>query len=973
MSDFSLAERFPEMRPVHRAPSLTTVNGIGTSLAGRRDYDEETNTYVTTLCFCVLFVPVIPLAAYRVAEAGGGRYYFLGRVPLSLFAWRWNVGWPIFAAVGLGWLGWFLYTDSADYKAGRKLTEAHRLVEQGEAGRAAHIYEEVIRGGGRRGAEARTKLDGLIASPPESLSETADVFQVAIDMQRRGQGQVPNLFDRALELAQKNEESDPGGALAVLEVVATLDPRPADRVALHRRLLKRAVAKEPDDPALASRLAVLCESVGDRKGAEAALKRHEGRLGSLDGAAVLGRIHASQGKYGQAEKLLTAYLDARLPQLRSADQKLRSAIQIGRQRILDGLRQGQAPGFDYARYKSVSQTEQGNMVEQYINASLRSDPGLLIALKDRSAQAPVVSAAMDLGIVRLQRAQTLADPAGRRKELERAEQAFLMVQSEAGQTDEYQLNLGQVYYWLGRHAEGKKLFDEVLKNRQRSVDLLLQIAQRLRAVGDWSGARALCEEAYQHAGEQAVKQRAALVRSLLFTDLDDRIMWLERSAAGNAEVRASLAGARAEKARMDGKDEAAVALLREALAIYSNMPENAVTLNNSALIHFELYELTHDRDHLSRGADKLDRSIALQPSDTIALSNGLAWMMTTACQDVIGAEIDLKVLKRGASYDLLTYLYHDQHGQDKLMARLASQPGYHKAVACAEKLMLLAPRQRDSYSWPLALYSWANNLKGIQGVWQKLKTVEVDREQSNREALDHFNGKSDVKKRAEWKKSLSRQEQVWEAARKSRGTTPAVAAVTLANSRMAGAVYGEAVNADGVVQLAENAVAAAPSAATMQARIQALTFRAHQALAKEVPAYGEMARKTARSLGPALLAYVLAHDGALCDKALANADVKRAQVLWLQQVRAFPRHPSSTAWAFLRSAHPEEAGRIARQLLADELDVLKGRINRVLSPLSASVALDQHFLLLMAEKAAEADVVLAEAAKRGVPIPVSAK
>jgi Skp family chaperone for outer membrane proteins len=70
-------------KPIDRAPTMSTVNGIGTRLYGKRDYDPESQTYVATLYFTFVFVPILPLSAYRVRYAGGNRYQFLGRVPLK--------------------------------------------------------------------------------------------------------------------------------------------------------------------------------------------------------------------------------------------------------------------------------------------------------------------------------------------------------------------------------------------------------------------------------------------------------------------------------------------------------------------------------------------------------------------------------------------------------------------------------------------------------------------------------------------------------------------------------------------------------------------------------------------------------------------------------------------------------------------------------------------------------------------------
>ncbi len=71
------------MRRIDSPPSLSTVNGIGTTLLGHRDDDPVTGTYVATQYFVVLFVPLFPLTSYRVRPAATGGWHFLGKVPHS--------------------------------------------------------------------------------------------------------------------------------------------------------------------------------------------------------------------------------------------------------------------------------------------------------------------------------------------------------------------------------------------------------------------------------------------------------------------------------------------------------------------------------------------------------------------------------------------------------------------------------------------------------------------------------------------------------------------------------------------------------------------------------------------------------------------------------------------------------------------------------------------------------------------------
>jgi len=87
-----LQQGYPEeLQPIASPPGLRTINSIGTKLYGHRDEDPRTGSYVATLYFVVLFLPLFPLSSYRVRNAEKGGWYFLGKVPLSLGAKRHRV------------------------------------------------------------------------------------------------------------------------------------------------------------------------------------------------------------------------------------------------------------------------------------------------------------------------------------------------------------------------------------------------------------------------------------------------------------------------------------------------------------------------------------------------------------------------------------------------------------------------------------------------------------------------------------------------------------------------------------------------------------------------------------------------------------------------------------------------------------------------------------------------------------------
>lgn len=73
--------KFGDLEPLTSAPSLRTINGIGTTMYGATDFDARTGSHMSTLYFVFFFIPLFPLARYRVIQIGNS-YRFLGKGPL---------------------------------------------------------------------------------------------------------------------------------------------------------------------------------------------------------------------------------------------------------------------------------------------------------------------------------------------------------------------------------------------------------------------------------------------------------------------------------------------------------------------------------------------------------------------------------------------------------------------------------------------------------------------------------------------------------------------------------------------------------------------------------------------------------------------------------------------------------------------------------------------------------------------------
>lgn len=104
---------FSEMKPLKKAPSLSTINGIGFSLRGKQsDYDAGTGSVVQALYFVFFFIPLLPIARYRVIRRGN-QVSFLGKLPLS-DGHKLQLGLVVAAAIYLG----FLFAYSVDSPSG---------------------------------------------------------------------------------------------------------------------------------------------------------------------------------------------------------------------------------------------------------------------------------------------------------------------------------------------------------------------------------------------------------------------------------------------------------------------------------------------------------------------------------------------------------------------------------------------------------------------------------------------------------------------------------------------------------------------------------------------------------------------------------------------------------------------------------------------------------------------------------------
>jgi hypothetical protein len=972
MVQIDLKDRFPSMTPVKSAPSLFRINGFGVAMHGRRDADADTGTYISTWCLTLLFVPILCLRAYRVANAERG-WYFLGREPLSIVAKAWNLFLMLAVAGLVGAGAYTAYTSTAAYKAEHQMALARELVEQGRLGQAATIYQRLASAGADQAQNATAALGELLDKQCQQapLSECAGVFAAAARISRRDGAVGPDkLVGQGLALVGAKGDSDPRGGVALLNALAplTVDTRRIDEPRLP--LLRKWVAAEPANLDALCGLAALLEQQNQLDEAKALLLPVKARLGEGEGARVLGTILAHQGDYDGAYALLWPYVKTRLDKLHAAEKAYNDTERNLWDQQLARLNAHKAPTDFYSRYDRAGKEAQRAMVQEYVNSQIKDDPRYVEAQETLHREAAVVPVTLDLGIVMLQRAQGQPNPDLRKTQLESAEKVFLAIGGFAGQSDEYRLSLGQVYYWLGKQTEGRKLFDDFLAAKGRSSDALLAIAVKLRQLGAVPEARAMAEEAYAQGKDDENRQAAAVFRAECQKDSDDQIAWLNKGNTANPTIKAKLANALGEKAISEGRDDEATAQFHIAIEAYAAMPHTAVSLNDAACAWYAIFSITGDRQALDRCYDNYQQAVDLSPSNPILLGNAADTLVAAALGDVIGSEIDLRALHEMGGFHLLGYLYQDQTGRAAVIKRVKDHPGIARALSYYDKLMVLSPKSTNAYAFAYQIHQFTRNEPALEALAQRVQAATFDTADALTQANEFISGVKDNQAKVESAAVLKRVQDAVGRLRAKGGRTLSVALDQQCEAMITQDMLQGGIDPEKVIALAEEAQQACPSANTTGDLVAAYLFRATRNLCQSDPAFAAFHAKYRRSLGGSYLLVAAAGEaGPLQQAVLQNVDARKAMALLREQNKLFLESPTAYEWALLKNAEPAEAGKMAEIIKKNPRWLVEQSIMVCLYPASAAEALEASWVLQICGKPAEAGAALRKVADLGIPVP----
>jgi len=753
-------------------------------------------------------------------------------------------------------------------------------------------------------------------------------------------------------------------------VLRTLSLDARDINAARLPLLQKWVAAEPENVDAAVALASLLVDQDKFDDASKLIVPFKGKLGSGEGARVLGAIYVRDGKFDDAYAVLLPYVKPRLESLHTTEQAAEQIYESAWQHEVQLLKDEKGPPDFYQRLNQASSDQQDAIVRRYVQDRLKDNPRIREATEAMEKQEQVVPVVLELGMVMLQRAQGTANPVERKKQLEEAQNVFLSIQSAAGESDEYRLFLGQVYFWLGKQAEGQALFDKFLAAKGRSFQSLLQIAHTLRNVGDDSAARIKAEEAYNKATTSADRYIAAQSRSLIEKDLDDEIEWLQKSDPADPRIKSTLANAVGHRAMREGRDDEAATQFRAALDACNDLPRNEATFNQISLASYSLYGATGDPKDLARSVDAIQQAVALNQSDAVLLYNAGVTVTESTLTDVIGKRIDLHALHSPADVQALPFLYRDEAQRAALAKQLAEHPGFAKSMAYLDKVMVVSPKADRGYGPALALQSTILNDAGLRAIEQRIKTADIDTGNEVRQTQEFLAGTNDGKDAVRRAAALKRYETAATQARAAGGPTLAMALDLQAATMLQRDQTGGTADPDKILQLTSEAHAAAPSKATHFMLLEAYEFRAFKQLRAADPALDQFAKQYYRSLGLShMLAVLVQQNGPMGKVILAHPDYQKALALYKENMVLFPTDASGLTWAIFSVADPAVAQKQAAILRDVPHHAVIQTVSLLLSPASGSEALDAAWIAQALGKPDEARTVLTRTTALGTPLP----
>ena len=921
MSDLNIEDL--GFKPISSAPSQFSFYGLGTRLYGRKEVENFNNIYTKILYFTILFVPVMGLGKYLVQQHEGNEY-ILGKGKLSGFSKGWNL--LLVAAVALS-VSFFYYqnhVNTPEYIAKSLYQEAIESIEEKDYQLAVKNLSQVYHSQTSMVGKAESKLRELIK--PQNLKHNTAEEVLAI---MKGVSPLKNLLTdglgRYIDYFEKYKINSPlvASEFADLIVNASQDePEIQFYNTQNHQILTKMFKQDSTNLSVATRYALLEERLNACTQCINILAVHKDELGISEAARILGQAYAANYQVDLAYELLTPYVEEKIGIYHQAEQAYNDALNSVWDETITLLNNGKASQSFYDEYDAADKQRQGQLVDEFY--AKRRDASVKISdAKDAYIDsASVVPVVLDLGIVLLNRALTITDQNEREASLKKAEETFLSVKSYAGDSDDYQLHLAQVYYWLGSEEKGDKLFDALLEKYNRSHQVLNSLSRTLRELGAFSKAKEYALEAYQNASEAKDKSAYAQSIALLTNKLEEKIKWLEKADQTNAYVKADLLTAKGRKAASENNKNKALKMYQQAIKVYETIPEDATQLNNIALIYISKYRVAFQQQDFTKALEKMDKAVALVPEDSIVLNNAAYQHLEKAYTDILSPYIDFVSLEVSPSLSYFSYLYEDQAKKDEFIDKLAKHSSYKKALGYMQKAMLLAPKNVEILDDLYSLYNFMDSEEEIKQLATRFEKIELDLQQQANDISDFRNGINKEKNLRELERYLTDlKANIRKPVNVKHKTNNIILSSTLIATQLRKLAYGKVVEHEEIEALARANLKVNRSSSNVGDLEIALVHKLLVKGAKKLPDLAKFLDEYRIIFDEtSLLAIALGSDEAFNRFVMASSEKIELEQLIAEGIKNFPDNPSILNWKILSSFNNPKAEEIKKSFAANPIE-----------------------------------------------------
>lgn len=822
-------------------------------------------------------------------------------------------------------------------------------------------------------AKARQTLNALMQEDylnSLSLEESVQVLRLLLPIKKSDANYFQIVEARFTTFAE--DQPYLAGQLALLAAQASTD----EQVVLAYKqkaydLLYPKISLLKEDKNLAMDFALLDEELNACGSCVAILENFRGDLGDHEAARALGQYYAAANEVEEAFALLEPYVKSRLAQYHEAERFYNATLDEIWDEAIEDLNKGLASDTFYESYEKADEAQQNELVNQFYSEKLEKSRKVDEALEKYQSAAAIVPVALDLGIVRLGRAMSMSNADERQAELAAAESVFLAVKSFAGESDDYQLYLGQIYYWLGKENEGDTLFTALINKYDRSDGVLSSIASVLRDLGAKTKATAYIDEAYEKAQLKENKQAYAYQRYLLSSELDERIEWLEKCDQSTAYVMGDLFAAKAERAERDNNKKLASSNYQKAIDNYLQLPESTSLYNNIALIYMSKFELERNESDFDKALENMDKAVHLASDDSVVLSNAADSYAVRTYRDILENEINFSVLNFRPSLNLFSYLYDDSATKDMYIEKIQAMPTYNKMMEYLRKASLLSPKDAQIFSNAYATYYFLRLEEDIKNLTARLNSIGLESDESLEDQNRYRSGESHTESVVSINESLSSFTQRYASLDKSKFPLERVVVdTTLIKMQHSLFKLGEKIDIYGLLKNAELNYKSHPSSATRvlysDLLLETLILKSIANNAEFRDFYNQYERIYDRET---LVAMALEGIDSYKVEAQKSDLFKPYVDALILSDKKFLEYPTASDWYFLHAIEHEYADGIKARYKGFNLGNYLRQINSLTSVNGEEATLMHYIELMILDEVDEAKKVVTEGRAAGLKLP----